>query len=418
MCCFLLGAQAYRLLIGACDPMLCPNWGCRPLTDANGDCAFLQHGELTSKDAYINGKVIKLYEHAIAYGKGALLLDISSPRVTAAGNIFDKGATLRRDCPKLANMCMVAMSASEIRVLSPKSGTWSSPFWGDKARFGSIAAVLAELDDDRPGNDHYVGIGVPVAVIGYSKMERCVSFRTKHRVPTHLLEAITKGFSVDRLVQTLGRLTHLFPPEHVKGSDGQKRPVVVLANGPDWDTARAYVRFQKKAIELMSTTGKTFQDVLANHVFDDCENFRNMSQRPVGNKKAERDEHLQFKHKPFEPDGEHRKGYRYSLLQMIGSDLLHGVDLFNIASTRSRLPATRWAFVDEYVALLQAHYIDAHEAAITAGEASEDGEPTSVSKRLVASSLTQLVRLGIFKKIPDGGRGSLTLYGMGAVTAP
>ena len=45
--------------------------------------------------------------------------------IAEAGNIFDKGATLRRDCPKLANMCMVAMSASEIRVLSPKSGTWS-----------------------------------------------------------------------------------------------------------------------------------------------------------------------------------------------------------------------------------------------------------------------------------------------------
>ena len=27
--CVLLGGPAYGVLIGACDPMLCPNWGCR-----------------------------------------------------------------------------------------------------------------------------------------------------------------------------------------------------------------------------------------------------------------------------------------------------------------------------------------------------------------------------------------------------
>ena len=49
----------------------------------------------------------------------------------------------------------------------------------------SISKVIKEIDDDES-----YGLDLPIVIVGYSKMQRGISFRSKKRVPTHMLVSL------------------------------------------------------------------------------------------------------------------------------------------------------------------------------------------------------------------------------------
>lgn len=370
----------------------------------SGKKVFLEHGELGPANTYINSKVLHLCRAWRDYGHGALGLLVCNPRVTAYGNILTMGSELHTK-HGFGNTCIVAVSGSKMQVLGPNAAAWSESHFGDKKRFAKISDVLNELD--RSGSDHFVGLGVPIMVIGYSKMERCVSYRSHTRVPTHMLMSLGKALSIDRLVQAFGRATFLHPPAHFKGT-------VVLANGSDWDAARAYIRFQSKLMTLVTRENCTVQSILQSHTFEDQEDFRKFNDRTVGHKRAMRDGHLKFKGKKLGWHGDHREGTRAAHEVAVGSDDPYAKDLHDIARRRSTDPALRWATRETYCALLlgmmhgrfaaAAAAAPVGAAAGPAGADEEDEVPVPVSKTLVTSSLADLVRKNLLVKRGKGAK--------------
>jgi hypothetical protein len=140
-------------------------------------------------------------------------------------------------------------------------------------------------------------------VLGYSKMERSISYRCKRRLPTHMAVDLGPTLSFERLIQTLGRCTGRHVP--------RGHSVTVLSNGLDYDASRAYIRFQNKLIELMKADPtKTVYDIVDTHTFADTESFWAFNRRTVAQKRAKRSSWFTINREPFDLYGPHREGFR------------------------------------------------------------------------------------------------------------
>ena len=69
-----------------------------------------------------------------------------------------------------------------------------------RRREKTVEDLLNELEPKMQGS--------PAAIFGYSQMIRGDSFRSDWRVPTHILQQLSNAMSVDRLVQSAGRLVN------------------------------------------------------------------------------------------------------------------------------------------------------------------------------------------------------------------
>ena len=69
-------------------------------------------------------------------------------------------------------------------------------------RIGSlcISKVIKEINDDKSYT-----LDLPIVIVGYSKMRRGISFRSKKRVPTHILESLGQGHNMMNVMQTMER---------------------------------------------------------------------------------------------------------------------------------------------------------------------------------------------------------------------
>ena len=136
-----------------------------------------EYGDVTV--IYANEKVIELYDQALlpnpAYPnkKGVLILDTSVPRVTASGNLKDKANSIQELYKRKGQgLIVITFSGSGISVKLPNEN------WDDVTyKKALIGNVLNGIDDEH-------GLEMPVAIFGYTKMCRGISFRSDKRVPT------------------------------------------------------------------------------------------------------------------------------------------------------------------------------------------------------------------------------------------
>jgi hypothetical protein len=100
----------------------------------------------------------------------------------------------------------------------------------------------------------------PFAVIGYSMMIRGDSFRSNYRVPTHMVNHLSRAMSVDRLVQSAGRAT--FQGKKFLQDNGFDR-VSVLMLEMDYRTVRAYMALMRELRQRIVVQKQTLEQCFA-----------------------------------------------------------------------------------------------------------------------------------------------------------
>lgn len=265
----------------------------------SGEMVVIPPGTLSNKNLNLCSEMLEFYRAAATTPK-ALLLDITTPWVTAKGNNFERSVKIRKHLRDgiHRDVVFVVVTGQHIKVLKPDDEVFTDEFL---VRDKEIGDVLKELDSKLAD--------IPIFVLGYSKMERGMSFRSDGRVVTHMVVNLGATLSYERLGQTWGRATGMdFPAGH---------KVVVLTTGTDWDSLRAYLRFQQKLIQLMRGdryNGFTLKRILEEHTFDDEENFWSFSKRTVAQKRAKRSSTFAIKNRgPLDLWGEHRQGLQATL---------------------------------------------------------------------------------------------------------
>ena len=142
----------------------------------------------------------------------------------------------------------------------------------------SIGQALDDIENKRTG---VVGLSAttPVGVFGYTQMVRGESFRNTRRVPTHILMALGKSVSIDKIVQCIGRATGDFKSQLKKNGFGDGPTVLCRHN--DYDAIQRYNNFQSELMRQVQE-GAELHNVKVTK--EDC-NMTETSSRGVGTKK-------------------------------------------------------------------------------------------------------------------------------------
>ena len=144
-------------------------------------------------------------------------------------------------------------------------------------------------------------------VIGYNLITRGVSVRSNRRVPTHLVLALGKGMSIDKMAQAMGRATYGNGKALLEPFGGH---VIVLTYAQDFDSAQAYPHLLQE-VKNRVVGGKSIQDALSSDAaeYPDKANVMSNQARSIGLKKANLTKRVEA---PFaEPvEGEERTGQK------------------------------------------------------------------------------------------------------------
>ncbi|KAL3904611.1 MAG: hypothetical protein SGPRY_011221 [Prymnesium sp.] len=174
-----------------------------PPVDSNGDPLFLDDGELTPNNLYLNHKVWAVYNDAASFDR-SLCLDATTASVTARANIQEKANALLTRHPS-AVAIVVAGGFIMWRTSEPDLGRegmlslpkrWQS-WYPYEGRARNFSKILEDID--------FIYSKRPIFVFGYSQMMRGISYRSSRRVPTHFVLLYGKNMSMCRLVQAAGR---------------------------------------------------------------------------------------------------------------------------------------------------------------------------------------------------------------------
>lgn len=241
----------------------------------------LEANDLTRNNGYSN-EYTKLFEKDAAEKCKTLYLDISSPRVYADNNIFDKANNAQETHP---HICVLVYAGSGIKFRRPgdAQNEWQTPrtiFKNGKERKKTIGEVINDLDIDAT-----VGLKTPIFIFGYTKMQRGCSFRSDNRVPTHILLFLGRCQSMEKMVQALGRAA--FNGKSTLEKNGFKK-VKVLTKAVDLKSAIRYNKFFIGLYKKLVYDGKSLQDCLkCNSLWKINEDFLLGEEitRPIGAKK-------------------------------------------------------------------------------------------------------------------------------------
>ena len=215
---------------------------------------------------------------------------------------------------------MVVISGSEINTRRPGKVSW-------RREKKSQTSICKELDriTRKPGCAR-----IPIFIFGYSQMVRGESFRYATRVPTHVLCALGAAYSVDNIVQCVGRGSGAFKDQLQKNGFAH---VTLLIRGTDFDIIGEYMRFQDSVVER-SQAGETFEQIL-DGTKDLGGHLTSRTKRPIGYKKqgltgaAERASHM-GEHRLARVVREHRDAPLVAKLgaeQLLGSAVQDIIDL-------------------------------------------------------------------------------------------
>jgi hypothetical protein len=162
--------------------------------------------------------------------RGVLLLDITNNRVYANGNVFEK-AKLVQDglfmCCGQRIVVIVYVGSGIFVRRKPKIRSFAR-----LEKDAKISDVIQDIDEDDE-----LGLDTPVFVFGFSKMNRGMSFRSKLRVPTHIIASRGMGYSFEEVIQTLGRATFCGKGQLEKNGFQQ---VTLLCTQADMVSCRKY----------------------------------------------------------------------------------------------------------------------------------------------------------------------------------
>ena len=168
---------------------------------------FLEEGELTASNCFINFKVRAMWKDAaeatVRMPSGetyhrALCLNVTTPGVTTRGGIEEQ-ANLLLDAHPSAISVVVSGSCIKWRTGHPSrpgDGNWCerNTYRGKQRKFDDILEEIDRRYADRP-----------VFVFGYSQMVRGISYRSAHRAPSHMILLYGKMKALGQLVQAGGR---------------------------------------------------------------------------------------------------------------------------------------------------------------------------------------------------------------------
>lgn len=93
------------------------------------------------------------------------------------------------------------------------------------------------------------GLEIPMAIFGYSRLCRCVSFRSSKRVPTCMILCRGPGYSLEDYIQALGRAT--FNGLSTLRANGHES-VTILTDQNDFLAAKKYCSFVKAINSLLA----------------------------------------------------------------------------------------------------------------------------------------------------------------------
>jgi hypothetical protein len=224
----------------------------QPLVDEDDAPLFLEPGVLKPANDYTDSKVLALWRDAARHPR-ALCLDATSPAVTAKGNIFTKAKWLLAEVPRAVAM-VVSGSAICWYTATPRAGRASDAHWqanNFKGKARIFATILEEVD--RLYRDY------PVYVFGYSQLVRGISYRSRWRVPTHMVLLYGKSTSMCRLVQAAGRANGE-QAGALRQNGFEKVTLLTLAN--DYDAICNYPAFLEKIKRSMDQQGHSLDSAL------------------------------------------------------------------------------------------------------------------------------------------------------------
>jgi len=188
----------------------------------------------------------------------SLLLDVTSPAVTAKGNIFEKAKIFRELHPRsvviivsgslISWVCGSGVSSPKIAEYRRRERVRTNELRGKAKDFET---VLDMIDIDFPTT--------PIAVFGYSQMVRGVSYRSSKRVPSHYVLLFGKAMSLCRLVQAAGRANGNQAQVLIENTGDST--VKILTTPADYDAVRNYPTFIEK-IRAAMVGGLNLQQAL------------------------------------------------------------------------------------------------------------------------------------------------------------
>ncbi|CAB9502599.1 expressed unknown protein [Seminavis robusta] len=207
--------------------------------------------------------------------KGLLGLVATNPRVYAEGNVVVQAACVQNHFASKGKP-FVAVVATGVGVYCRFPGC-------AKARF--IRRSLKTVSEIITQIDKVVGLETPIIIFGYSRMCRCVSFRSSTRVPTHMILSRGPGYSLEDYIQALGRAT--FNGLSVLKQNGHSN-VTILTNENDFLAAKKYSTFvQEVNVKIKENSGISLVEALRSatkKLPDEANCFRHTN-RKIGRRK-------------------------------------------------------------------------------------------------------------------------------------
>ena len=183
---------------------------------------------------YSDEKQMMLYDDAMSGKNGVLLLDSTASRVSVKQNIFDKAACVQNYYRQRGkDMVAIVNIGRGIYVRRPG-------FLQGRFTKKTISEVIASLDSEYT-------LSMPIFVFGYTKMRRCVSYRSTSRVPTHMVLMLGIGYSIESFIQAIGRAT-FNGLNSVLNANGHQH-VIVLVSYDDFLSAKKYVKWVEEVIK-------------------------------------------------------------------------------------------------------------------------------------------------------------------------
>jgi hypothetical protein len=196
-------------------------------------------------------KVMGLYDHALSAtkkgAKGVLVLDCTDSRVYAEGNVFQKAARVQDFYYSQGQDIFVIVNVGRGAFYRPpgqKSGKRCS-------NVRKVAEVISAVDSE-------YGIEIPVFIFGYSRMKRCVSYRSSLRVPTRVVIYMGQGYSIENLVQSLGRAT--FNGNDLLASNDHSS-VTCLMESQDFAVVKKHIAYVQE-IQRRLDQGETLDEAM------------------------------------------------------------------------------------------------------------------------------------------------------------
>jgi hypothetical protein len=185
---------------------------------------------------YTDDSVMRLYEDALSQPadnkkEGVLLLDCTASRVEVECNIFQK-ATGVQDHYFAQGKSMVVVVFVGNGIFLRRPGFVNGRYIPSSQK--RIADVINRLDEE-------YGLTMPIFVFGWTKMRRCISYRSDKRVPTHMVLLLGYNQSDESYIQALGRAT-FNGLETTLAKNGHSH-VTILTSSDDFVMAKKYQNF-------------------------------------------------------------------------------------------------------------------------------------------------------------------------------